>query len=214
MSVAPRPSRLHSGATLIELLLYVALLGIVISAILPLLFAATEERLLQQTISIVEQNGAQIIQSTTHAIRKAERVLTPAAGQQTSVLGLQTASGPLHPVIIGLNSGSVMIVRHTTLERLSSPQVAITNFRVRNTSTSATRQSVVVSFRVSRTIRLQQPYSYERDFEFAVTLYPDDVTQGNSCNCLPPYCLSTNVYAWEVCENNTCLDASTPLKCP
>lgn len=204
----------HPGTTLIELLLFLAILSIIVGTALPMLFSATENRLLQQTISIVEQNGTQVIQNTGLKIRQAERVLSPAIGQTGSVLALQTASGALNPTIIGLSSGSIVLVEHTTRELVSSPQVAVQDFEVRNTSTSETRQSVTVSFRVSRTIRLQQPHSYAQRFEFVVNLLPDDVATGDECGCIPPYCQGNNVYAWQVCQSSTCLSASTQLQCP
>ena len=205
---------LRPGTTLIELLIFLAVLSVVITAAMPLLYGATENRLLQQTISIVEQNGTQILQNTALHIRQSERILAPAAGQTGSVLALQTASGGLNPTIIGVVSGSLVIIQHSTLELVSSPQVAITDLVVRNTSTSASRQSVLITFRVSRTIRLQQPHSYSQRFEEAVTLPPDDVPYVDDCSCVTPYCSGHNVYAWQICESNSCLSASTQMQCP
>lgn len=202
------------GTTLIELLIFLAVLSMVIGTALPILFSATENRLLQQTISIVEQNGTQVIQNASLKIRQAERVLSPAIGQTGSVLALQNASGSLNPTIIGLNSGSIVLIQHTTRELVSSQQVAVQDFVVRNTSTSDSRQSVTISFSVSRTIRLQQPHSYGQHFEFTVNLLPDDVATGDACGCIPPYCTGNNVYSWHVCQSGTCLGATTQLECP
>lgn len=208
-----RPT-MRKGATLVELLIFVAILGMIIGAILPILFSASENRILQQTISIVEQNGTQILQNVALRVRQAERVLGPTSGVQGSVLALQTSSGAINPTIIGSNSGRVIIVEHATLETISSDQVAVEDFRVRNTSVSPVRQSVYISFRVSRTIRLQQPKTYSQRFEATMTLLPDDRPQGNSCGCAPPACQGYNIYGWEVCDNGVCGTASTPLLCP
>lgn len=186
----------------------------VISVSLPMLFSATENRLLQQTISIVEQNGTQVLQNAALNIRNSEKILSPAIGATGSVLALQTSSGALNPVIIGINSGSIYIIKHATRELISSPQVAVQDFIIRNTSTSASRQSVSITFRVSRTIRLQQPHSYTQRFESAVALFPDDVATGDECGCAAPACQGNNVYGWQVCENSTCLAATSPLQCP
>lgn len=204
----------RSGTTLIELIIYLAILSMIIGTALPMLFSATENRLLQQTVSIVEQNGTQILQNISQNVRLSERILSPAIGQSGSVLALSTASGGLNPIIIGSSSGSVVIVEHYTRELISSSQVAITDFVVKNTSTSVSRPSVNISFRASRTIRLQQPHSYSRRFETLVNLLPDDVPYVDGCSCALPACASADLYQWQVCETGVCVGASTSLECP
>jgi hypothetical protein len=202
------------GTTLIELILFLAILSMVMGMILPILFSATENRLLQQTISTVEQNGAQTMQVILLRARQAERVLSPAMGQTGSVLALQMGSGSVNPTIIGISSGSLVVIQMATKQIISSSQVAITDFVIRNTSTSSTRQSVMISFKVSRTIRLQQPHSYGRVFVGGFNLLPDDIAVGNACNCPVPSCLSPGIYRWDVCDYPSCLTASTALQCP
>lgn len=206
--------RSRPATTLIELLIFMAILGMVIAITLPLLFSATENRLLQTTISIVEQNGAQILGNVSQRIRSSEKIISPAAGSTGSVLVLQTASGATDPTIIGMNSGSLVIIEHLLRETVSTEQVAVTHFVVRNTSTSATRQSVSISFTVSRTIRLQMPHSYVRSFETTISLLPSDVTVGNTCGCSAPLCGTNDDYSWEVCENGGCYWVDTTLECP
>lgn len=206
--------RSRQGTTLIELLIFMVILGMVVTITLPLLFSATENRLLQTTISIVEQNGAQILGNVSQRIRAGEKIISPPAGQTGSVLVLQTASGSTDPTIIGLNSGALIIIEHLTRDTVSTEQVAVTRFVVRNTSTSALRQSVSVSFTISRTIRLQMPHSYTRSFETTVGLLPTDFVTGNTCGCLAPTCGVSDAYTWEVCESGACNQASTTLECP
>lgn len=54
------------ATTLIELLIYVAILGVIAAVVLPILFMSTEDRLLQQTVSVVEQNGTQLLQTISY----------------------------------------------------------------------------------------------------------------------------------------------------
>ena len=131
-----------------------------------------------------------------------------------SVLALQTGSGATNPTLIGLSSGAIVIVEHKTRETVSSPQVAVQDFIVRNTSTSAGRQSLQISFRIARTIRLQMPHSYTQYFEAGIALLPDDETTGAACGCELPACSGANRYQWQVCETGVCLTATTPLQCP
>lgn len=208
-----RIRRRRRGATLVELLLFLALVAITAVSLLPLLFTSAEDRLLQQTVSLVEQNGTQLLQTLAYRIRHAERIVSPAQGVSASVLALQSSSGSTNPTLFGVSTGALIMVQRTVKQTLSSQQVAVENFRVRNTSESGTRQSVLISFTVARTIRLQSPRSYRRTFEAVFSPFPDDEYHAETCSCIAPSC-SGGYYQWQVCDNGQCLDAQTEMKCP
>ncbi len=204
----------RSGLTLVEVLLFMAIFAVVAMTAIPLFFASTEDRLLQQTVSIVEQNGTQLLQIIGASVRQSERVVFPARQGTGSILALQTGSGVTNPTIIGFSSGSLVLVQHTNRQVISSTQVAVSNFFVRNTSTADARPSIAVRFTLSRTIRLQAPRSYTQTFEAVFTLLPNDVPVGAACGCALPGCGDSQTYVWQVCEAGQCLTASTPLQCP
>lgn len=203
---------IRSGTTLIELLLFLAIMAVVASLTLPMLFTAAENRMLQQTVSVVEQNGAQTVQNIGLKVRNAEKILYPTAGQAASYLVLQTGSGETNPTIIGVLSGAIVIIQHSIKETITTQQVGVNEFRVRNTSTSAASQSVAISFRVARTIRLQQPHSYAQRFETVIGLLDDDRTTG-ACNCPSASCINGTVIQWYVCDTGICEEATTALAC-
>ena len=204
----------RSGATLIELLIFLAILSMVVGLVLPLLFAATENRLLQQTIFLVEQNGSQMVDTMALDVHRAERILQPTVGETGSVLALQTGSSATKPTVIGTTSGKLIIARGSVLQTVSSSQVAVENFMVRNTSVSPTKQSVRITFSVSRAIRLQQPHIYERDFDVTFTLMPNDKPLGGSCICDVPACQGNDMYGWAICTDGICYSTSTRFDCP
>ncbi len=191
-----------------------AILAVVGVSMLPLLFSATEDRLLQQTVSTVEQNGVQLLQTIGYQVRSAERIIAPASRDQGSVLTLQTGSGTTNPTIIGISSGALMLIQGAIRQMISSPQVAVESFAVQNTSTSDSRGSVLVRFRLSRTIRLQAPRRYGQSFEGVFTTFPDDTLQGDDCQCAQPGCASASLYVWQVCASGACQTAQTQLQCP
>jgi len=211
--VIPLLFRRHPGTTLIELLLFLGILSLVAGLTLPILFATTENKLLQQTISIVEQNGTQVIQNVTYAVRHAERIVFPPMGRKGSYLALQTGIDDGNPTIIGVNSGSILIIKRALQETLSTEQVGVTHFEVHNTSISASRPSVLVTFRMSRTIRLQQPHSYAQSFETLINLPPNDVPVGADCGCAAPTCPAADTLTWQVCEDSVCAEVTTDLEC-
>jgi hypothetical protein len=206
----------RAGSTMVELVIYMALLGIVITSVMPLLFMSAEDRLLQQTISVVEENGTQVLQNLTFRIRNGERIISPIMGQSGSVLVVQTASGATNPTVIGYNSGAIVIVEGTHQQTITSSQIGVLDFRVRNTSTSATRQSVEIAFHITRTTRLLQPHYYLQYFNTSIALFPDDQTQSNTTTCSAPNCNPRNLYNWQVYNTSLeqCLDVAVPMYCP
>ena len=203
--------RNRPGTSLVELLIFLAIMALVVSVTLPLMFSAAENRLLQQTVSVVEHNGAQALQNVGLKVRNAESIVSPAAGQSAAYMVLQTGSGSTNPTIIGTLSGSVVIIQRNIKETVTTEQVGVDRFRVRNTSTSTSAQSAAVSFRVSRTIRLQSPRSYIQDFESTFGVLPDDTRVG-ACNC-PPVACTSGVITWYACDTGVCEEASTALDC-
>lgn len=201
------------GITLIEVLLFVALLGVIGGIALPLLFSATENRLLQQTVSLVEQNGAQLMQTLKLQVRNGEKIVLPAAGQTGSFLVLRTAGGEADPTVIGTSSGTVILIRRLIKRVISSPQVAVEDFVARNTSVSPSRQSVHISFTVSRTFRLQTSRSYQQYFEATINLLPDDIQNGNPCGCAAPSCNGPESIRLRVCDGAICATGDTSLDC-
>lgn len=199
------------GTTLVELLIFLAIMAMVVSVTLPMMFTAAENRLLQQTVSVVEQNGTQAVQNIGLKARNAETIVYPPAGQTAKYLVLQTGSGNTNPTIIGALSGAVVIIQRSTKETVTTEQVGVDQFRVRNTSTSATSQSVSISFRASRTIRLQSPRSYTQKFDATFGLFPDDKKTG-ACNCPPASCVA-NELTWYMCDSGVCEEATTALDC-
>lgn len=204
-----------SGATLVELLIFMAVMAAVGISLLPLLFSTTEDRLLQQTAAAVEQTGQQLMQTIGNYVENSEKIVMPAMNQGTgSILHLQTSSGSTNPTVIGIVSGALILVQGTYRQTLSSSQVAINQFIVQNTSASASRQSVLVRFTVSRTIRLQAPRSYTKIFESVFSPFPDVTHVGDDCGCAYPGCVNGNSYAWQTCVSGECETAQMQIRCP
>ncbi|MBT4120148.1 MAG: hypothetical protein HOG89_03635 [Candidatus Peribacter sp.] len=201
----------RSGTTLIELLLFLAFFGLSSGVLLAFFFMTSEQRVRQQTIATVEQSGVQLIQTLTNRIRSSERILDPAIGTAGDILALQLADDTLYPTIIGV-SGSVLYVGEAnTLRAMSSSNVTVSNFIIRNTSSAEDLASVLVEFDVTRTVPLTIPLEYTRKFEALVPLFPDDQPSA-PCSCASPSC-SDGIYSWSYCIDTVCTDATVDLPC-
>ncbi len=199
------------AATILEVLLFIAAFAIVSSALVPLLLSSAENRVLQQTMSLVEQNGALALQSIEYHVQNAQRILSPAAQTTAPVLTLRMGSGAYDPTIIGTLSGAVVIIHRTTKQTITSPDVTVSEFAIRNTSASATQSSFAVSFRVSRAVPFLDHRVYSRVFSTAFTLFPK--TGAAACACSVISCAAGGTYQWEICGGAGCQQASTALDC-
>jgi len=194
------------GVSFIEVLIFMAIVGIMAGTILPLLFNATESRQRQDAIALVEQDGAQVMETIVQEIRKAERILDPPIGGTGYILALQTGSGAADPTIIARDSGAILLIHGQRRRTLSSDLVGVTRFAVDNTSVADDRQSVAVSLGMRRTIRLHQPLTYDSNFTAVINLDPDDTPTSDVCGCPLPHCDAVSgLYIWQVCEDGLCV---------
>lgn len=209
-SWAPR-APMRPGSTLIELMIFIALLSATIGVVIALLVATNDSRIRQQVISTVEQNGVQLLQTLTRRVRGAERIRYPAAGQTGAVLMVQMASENEDPTVIALSGGALIVARHDTLQTLSSSQVTILDLEVRNTSAADDKPSAMLQFTVSKSLAAPVRITYTRPFEALISFFPDDEPEGNECVCGPPDCINGQL-EWLICGDG-CFLAPFTVPC-
>lgn len=112
-----------SGFTLIELLLYIGLLSFMLLGISVFLATLLQSRVKYQTMSEIEQQGAQVMQMMTQSVRNATTISTPLAGASGASLSLAVAA-PNNPTVFDVSGG---VLRMT--EGVGSP-IPLTNSRV------------------------------------------------------------------------------------
>jgi len=173
---------------------------------------SNEQRVRQQTITDVEQEGMQFLQMLTRRMRSAERIILPVAGSTGSVLVLQMSDQSQDPTIIALQTGSVKVAESSTVRVLSSSGIVISNIVFRNTSVSANRQSGQINFVVTRSVPIPTGGTYTRPFGTSVVLFSDDDPGGNSCGCAVPVC-SNGWLSWGYCEGEVCEDVGEVVPC-
>jgi Tfp pilus assembly protein PilW len=93
------------GFTLIELLLYVSITSLLLTAVSFFLATLLEARIKNQTIAEVEQQGLQVVQMMTQAIRNASAVNAPAQGVSGASLSVGSYTPALDPTIFDLSGG-------------------------------------------------------------------------------------------------------------
>ena len=207
-----RLSKYRPGVSLVEMLLFLGFFALVSGVVVALLFSSSEQRVRQEAIADVDQSGIQLLQTFTRRIRRAERILDPARGATGSILFLQMAQDSENPTIIAQGSGVILVAEANSTRPLTgSGNVVATNFLAYNTSPAVDKQSVFISFTISKTVPLTTNPKYSRTFEALISLFPDDQLEGN-CGCTPPVC-NEGSYRWGYCQTGSCSTASAALTC-
>ncbi len=160
------------GYTLIELLLYISMIGILLSAVTVFFATTADARIKNQTISEVNDQGAYVMDYIAQTIRNATDITAPTIGTSSASLTLTVPTGSLSPTIFSLNGTTLQVKEGTaTAVSLTSSKVQVTAFTIKNLSRSSTNGLVQVSFALARiNSGGRNEYDYQRTFTTSVAL--------------------------------------------
>ncbi|HOX60784.1 MAG TPA: prepilin-type N-terminal cleavage/methylation domain-containing protein [Candidatus Magasanikbacteria bacterium] len=154
------------GFTLIELILYISVVGIISLVLIVFLGDLLESRIKNQTIMEVEQQGQLIMQRVLQAGRNAIYISSPATSTSGVGLTLVMASSTLNPTIFGSNNGSMTLKEDGLITyNLNNDKVFVSNLSFSNLSRTGTRGNFRVSFTVSASSTPgRYEYEYSKNF--------------------------------------------------
>lgn len=130
-----------SGYTLIELLLYIAMIGALLTGVTMFFGTTLDARVKNQSISEVDQQGAQIMELITQTIRNADSVTTPAAGASGSTLTLAVPTPAASPTIFNMNGTTTVLGYNsdgTSTDSNNSDSINATKFTATGSGTVST----------------------------------------------------------------------------
>lgn len=195
---------------MLEIILFLGILGIVIGSVMATSIATEETRIRQRSIAEVEQRSAQLIDIITTNVHRAEAILAPTTNQSGSMLALQMALNHEFPTIFATtDTGSLLLIQRLSVSPLLSSVMRVSNLQFRNVNGG----NVYVSFDVSTTIPLVQPIVFTRHLETTITLFPDDQSQSGGCGTCPAPTCQDHVRQWYVCESETCALSTSTIAC-
>ena len=140
----------QTGFTLIELLLYIAILGILLSALAYFFIGTASTKVGSQAENNANQQAAFAMETITQAIRNSDSITAPTANNNAAQLTLAVPAGTSSPTIFALNGGAITIKEGTAAEvPLTSSSVVVTNLSFANASRSGTPGSIQISFTMS-----------------------------------------------------------------
>lgn len=120
-----------SGFTLIEVLIYSAILGIILSSSLTMLYSVSAGRAQALARQVLESEGNMLMSKLTWAMTSAKTINLPAANSTSTVLSLSRYDSSDNPMVFGLNGGVLGLSRAgQPAKSLTSNEVVVTDFTV------------------------------------------------------------------------------------
>ncbi|MCX6779853.1 MAG: hypothetical protein NT034_01580, partial [Candidatus Magasanikbacteria bacterium] len=120
----------NQGFTLLELLLYVFVASAILLSIVALVALLIQSRVKNQTISMIEQQGAQIIQVVTQEINNAKVITAPTVGNSAAVLQFQDIAG--QPEQMSVISSTLFLNKNNKTYYLNPTKIKVSNWQVKN----------------------------------------------------------------------------------
>lgn len=199
----------RSGLTLVEIILFLAILSIMAGAIIGVLLDTQDARVRQHSVASLEQQGTHVLSTTTKMIRRAEKIISPPVGDTGSILVLQMAKNEEYPTIVMHSGSGIILVQKSTTSALLNSEMFLSDMSFRNVGGT----NIWMSFTLTTDIPTLAKQIFRRTFNGSATLFPDNNDDSGDCGTCPdPACVS-GTYLWYVCESAVCTLSPTSLSC-
>lgn len=164
----------RSGFTLVELLLYIAIVPLLLGAAIGVYYISTQSRIKQQTVSEVQGQGAIIVDVIADAIRTSDAVLSPAPTASSGSLILTMPNAAVSPTVFGVNANIINVTEGVGAPiPLHSDRVNVANLQFTNLNNLAANGSVQFSFELSYVNSSgRNEYDYSQTFYGSGSLRP------------------------------------------
>lgn len=136
-----------TGFTLIEVLLYVAIVSIIFGGIMALLDATFKSRIRNEVIAEVERGGNMVMSIFAQHIRNARSITSPTASSTASAVTLAMTDASISPVVFRLSGGRIeMSERGFGTTTITSSRLTASSLSFFNLSRSTTPGAVRFQF--------------------------------------------------------------------
>ncbi len=162
--------RYSQGATLIEGIIYVAILGIIASTLVSFALTVSSLGAKNYAVSEVNANAQFIMDTITRTIREADDIIVPGQNATAGTLELDMPA-TVDSTFIGSTNGVVeLTVGVGTPTPISTQVVEVTNLTFTNTSRGKAAPSIRVSFDIAFRDAGSIEFAYSKSYQTTVML--------------------------------------------
>lgn len=161
---------MKKGFTLLEVLLYTSIGGILVFILANITFITMESRVKGQVINEVNGQGVQVMQVITQTIRNSESIISPTAGINGTTLSLNVTGA--NPTVFS-QTGDQLFVSESggASVALTSSRVKATNLSFHNVSRTGTSGSIKIVFTLTHVNNTgRNEYNYSKTFYGSASL--------------------------------------------
>ncbi len=162
--------------TLIELLLYVAVGGVILLAASALLALVVEAREKSQVVVEVEGQGLRALALIAQNVRNAQTINSPATSTAAATLSVNLPGNASNPIVFSLASGAIQMTQGGVASGAitdAQEKVSVTALSFANLSRSGTPGTVRILFTLTGSGSASwYEYSYTKTFTGSASLRP------------------------------------------
>lgn len=140
----------NSGFTLIEFLIYIAILAVVVTLIIGFFLDIILGNIKETSYQEVQQNARFILTKISQEVKKATGINSPNPGESASALSLAMASPSSDPTLIDVIEGKLRLTKGISApQELTTDLVEISNLRFTNLSYPDTPGTIRIEMTIS-----------------------------------------------------------------
>lgn len=161
-----------AGFTLVEILLYVSIISVMLTVISIFMFSVLQSQAKFKTISEVDQQGIQIVQSITQSIRNANSITVPSQGATEQTLTLGFLDSVKNPTVFNSDGTNIQIKEGiNSIFPLTNSKVIISGLSFSNVSKTNTPGIVKFQFTLTHINSSgRNEYDYSKTFYGSTSL--------------------------------------------
>lgn len=145
---------IRNGFTIIELLMFMALITILLSLLTSIFLTAIDVQLSSQATSAVEQQGRFLLSRFSYDVHRATSISAPALGETASQLTLVVGGATYTYAVVG---GELQLATPTSTEALNDIDTSVSDFQVTRSGNPTGKHTLQISFTVTGTGTSTQP---------------------------------------------------------
>ena len=157
----------QQGYTLVELLLYITLLGAMLGAVSLFVVQLLSARVKSETIAEVEQQGSRVMHLISQTIRNAQAITSPTTGSNAASATIDVVTVADDPTVFDLAGGAIRITEGAGAPvALTGSTITASGLDFDNRSRASTPGTLRIEFTLTRTTT-----SSRNEFDYSKTFY-------------------------------------------